>query len=112
MNLEWRRIPLLASPQGGVAEQIKKHREAPANCEAGVVFRWITKGKPPRLRPCRWLRKIFLMTQPPFLAAMQGGEYASISIHSQILSRGFQCSQPTSPVRATERVFVQSPSNH
>src|SRR5437660_12525505 len=84
MHLKRMRIPLLASTQGGVAEQIKKHREASANCEAGVVFRWITKGKPPRLRPCRWLRKIFLMTPPPLLAAMQGGEYASISIRSHL----------------------------
>src|SRR4029450_3021774 len=34
-----------------------------------------TKGKPPRLRPIRWLREIFLMTQPPLLAVMQGGDY-------------------------------------
>ena len=32
------------------------------------------KGKPPRLRRLRWLREIFLMTQPPLLAVMQGGE--------------------------------------
>jgi hypothetical protein len=35
-----------------------------------------TKGKPPRLRRLRWLRDIFLVTQPPLLAVMQGGEYA------------------------------------
>ncbi|PYS51978.1 MAG: hypothetical protein DMG13_17755 [Acidobacteria bacterium] len=33
-----------------------------------------TKGKPPRLRQLRWLREIYLMTQPPLLAVMQGGE--------------------------------------
>ena len=32
------------------------------------------KGKPPRLRRLRWLRNIFLMTQPPLLASPQGGE--------------------------------------
>src|SRR5947208_2028520 len=42
-----------------------------------------TKGKPPRLRPRRWLREIFLMTQPPLLAVMQGGDYASVPIRSQ-----------------------------
>jgi hypothetical protein len=34
-----------------------------------------TKGKPPRLRPIQSLREIFLMTQPPLLAVMQGGDY-------------------------------------
>src|SRR5438105_2609593 len=68
--------PLLASLQGGVAEQSIKCREASADSKAGVVFRMRTKGKPPRLRQVRWLRDIFLMTQPPLLAVMQGGEYA------------------------------------
>ena len=68
------RIPLLASPQGGVAERLRRFREASADREAGVVFRLKTKGKPPRLRQLRWLREIFLMTQPPLLAVMQGGE--------------------------------------
>ena len=72
-------IPLLASQQGGVAERSIKRREASADREAGVVFRLRTKtaaavGKPPRLRRLRWLRKILLMTQPPLLAVMQGGE--------------------------------------
>src|SRR3989442_11331290 len=70
-----RAIPLLASPQGGVAEQSRNYCEASADCEAGVVFRLRTKGKPPRLRQLRWLRDIFLMTQPPLLAVMQGGEW-------------------------------------
>src|SRR5262249_25589695 len=37
------RIPLLASPQGGVAEQSIKCREAAADREAGVVFRLRTR---------------------------------------------------------------------
>src|SRR3989441_6731384 len=41
------RIPLLASPQGGVAERLRRFREASADREAGVVFRLKTKGKPP-----------------------------------------------------------------
>ena len=52
-------IPLLASLQGGVAERLKRCREASAEREAGVVFRLKTKGKPPRLRPLRRLRNIF-----------------------------------------------------
>src|SRR5205807_8676298 len=38
-------IPLLASPQGGVAERVTKYREASADHEAGVVFRSKTKRK-------------------------------------------------------------------
>src|SRR5438093_10668042 len=38
-------IPLLASPQGGVAERVTKYRDASADREAGVVFRSKTKGK-------------------------------------------------------------------
>src|SRR5206468_7267401 len=44
-----------------------------------------TEGKPPRLRQLRWLREIFLMTQTPLLAVMQGGESRSIPIFSQLL---------------------------
>src|SRR6266567_1943780 len=67
-----RDIPLLASPQGGVAERSGKYCEASVVREDGVVFRSRTEGKPPRLRLLRWLREIFLMTQPPLLAVMQG----------------------------------------
>src|SRR5436853_5876494 len=38
-------IPLLASPQGGMAERVTKYREASADREAGVVFRSKTKRK-------------------------------------------------------------------
>src|SRR5881392_865119 len=39
------RIPLLASPQGGVAERLIKCREASADREAGVVLRLRTQRK-------------------------------------------------------------------
>src|SRR3989442_1280587 len=70
------RIPLLASPQGGVAERLRRFREASADREAGVVFRLRAKRKTTPAASDRWLREIFLMTQPPLLAVMQGGEYA------------------------------------
>src|SRR5438309_2041654 len=72
--------PLLASPQGGVAERSMECREASIDSEAGVVFRSERKGKPPRLRQLRWLREILLMTQPPLLAVVQGGECAGSEI--------------------------------
>ena len=67
-------IPLLASGQGGVAERSIKCREASADREAGVVFRWIRKGKPPRLRRLRWLRDIYFddAASPPCGDARRG----------------------------------------
>src|SRR5262245_9753659 len=41
-----------------------EYRDASADREAGWFSDKKTKGKPPRLRPIRWLREIFLMTQP------------------------------------------------
>jgi len=42
-ELEWSVIPLLAPQQGGVAERLRKFREASFDREAGVVFRLRTK---------------------------------------------------------------------
>jgi hypothetical protein len=69
--------PLLASPQGGVAERITKHREASNQREAGVVFRFFYQRKITPVAPYRLLRNIFLMSQPPLLAVMQGGDYSA-----------------------------------
>src|SRR5205085_4299751 len=66
--------PCITARRGGRA--INKMSRSLLDREAGVVFRFRTKGKPPRLRLLRWLREILLMTQPPLLAVMQGGEYA------------------------------------
>jgi hypothetical protein len=40
-------IPLLASPQGGVASRPRKYREASADREDGVVFRPLRKENHP-----------------------------------------------------------------
>jgi len=77
-------IPLLASLQGGVDARSREYREASTDRADGVVFRLRTKGKPPRLRQLRWLREIFFMTQPPLLAVMQGWEFRSPEVHSQL----------------------------
>src|SRR5215510_6381156 len=47
---KWR-IPLLASPRGGVAERSRKYCAASAFREDGVVFRSMGQGTPPRRRP-------------------------------------------------------------
>ncbi|HYR42334.1 MAG TPA: hypothetical protein VER98_04895, partial [Terriglobia bacterium] len=55
---------------------------------AGVVFLFVSIGKPPRPRDQRMLRDIFLIARPPLLAVMQGGEYATpkrSDIFSQLL---------------------------
>src|SRR5262249_37403838 len=76
-KVQKRRISLLASLQGGVAERSIKCREASTDREAGVVFRLRKEEKPTpgcvsfsfRLRAIAlalrvWLRDIFSMTQP------------------------------------------------
>src|SRR5436190_10788692 len=75
-ELKWCVIPLLASPQGGVAASSRKCCEATEADAAGVVFLLFSIGKPPRPRAQRRLRDIFLIARPPLLAVMQGGEYA------------------------------------
>ena len=69
-------IPLVASPhrreEGWPSDQQISRSIRFSRGRGGVPMR--TKGKPPRLRQFRWLREILLMTQPPLLAVMQGGE--------------------------------------
>ena len=87
--------PLLALPQGGVAERssnvakppliaAKRKRVSALPQEMPGWFSDESKGKPPRLRLLRWLREILFMTQPPLLAVMQGGEQRLIGIFSQV----------------------------
>jgi hypothetical protein len=71
-------IPLLASPQGGVAARLRKYCEASTDSADGVVFRLRTKKENHPGCVCfGGFAKFFLMTQPPLLAVMQGGEYRS-----------------------------------
>src|SRR5438034_1564554 len=69
------RIPLLASPQGGMAASSRKCRVATEADADGVVFHSCWIGKPPRPRGQRRLRYICLIARPPLLAVMQGGEW-------------------------------------
>src|SRR5689334_18388890 len=69
-----------------------------------------TKGKPPRLRPIQSLREIFLMTQPPLLAVMQGGDCrahcrARFQFIHTFIDRPYRVRHPTSPfsLQATNR---------
>jgi hypothetical protein len=56
-----------------VAERSRKYREASADREAGVVSRREQKENHPGCVGFGCFAK-FLMTQPPLLAVMQGGE--------------------------------------
>ena len=81
-----RPFPSLQNRKEGVAERSKKCRAASsdrreaqarqraASREAGVVFRRIRKENHPGCVGFGGFAK-FLMTQPPLLAVMQGGEY-------------------------------------
>ena len=70
-------IPLLASPQGGVAASSIKCRAATEADAAGVVFRFVFNRKTTPASRQRRLRDILLIARPPLLAVMQGGEYAA-----------------------------------
>jgi len=70
-------IPLLASPQAGVAASSIKCRAATEADAAGVVFLLFSIGKPPRPRVIGGFATLLLIARPPLLAVMQGGEYAA-----------------------------------
>ncbi len=68
-----KRIPLLG--KGGV-DAPSRNIPVPLKGADGVVrsnSKTILLNEPPRLRPLRWLRDIFLKAQPPLLC--QGGEF-------------------------------------
>src|SRR5437773_12564764 len=81
-ELESSAFPSLHDGKEGWPSDQQKCREASADREAGVVFRSRRERKTTRLRQLRWLRKIFLMTQPPLLLlrlraaalALRGGD--------------------------------------
>ena len=68
---------LLAPRQGRVAERSIKYREASAGREDGVVFRLRTRRKTTPSASAEVATQHLLMTQPPLLAVMQGGEYCA-----------------------------------
>src|SRR2546421_5863449 len=90
-------IPLLASPQGGVAERVTKYREASADREAGVVFRSKTKRK-----------------TTPAAAASVASQYliddaASPPCGDARRGMALDCNSFTASMTAATVFFVQSP---
>src|SRR5262249_45022740 len=75
-----RRIPLLASPRGGVAERSLKPSRSIlfSRGRGGVPFVGARNTTP--AVSIRKLRTIFLTTQVPLLAVMRGGEPASFKV--------------------------------
>src|SRR6058998_2337308 len=67
-------IPLLASPQGGVAASSRKFRAATEADAAGVVFLLFSSENHPGLAISGGFAMIFWIARPPLLAVMQGGE--------------------------------------
>src|ERR1051326_5249009 len=87
-----RHIPLLASPQGGVAASLIKYREATEKDAAGVVFLLVLNRKTTPASRSVEASRYFLIARPSLLAVMQGGESASpklLNILSQPLSRAY-----------------------
>src|SRR5262245_57292529 len=103
-----RRIPLLASPQGGVDAPIEK---MPRSLLSGAQTGWFSFlfsiGKPPRPRDQRRLRGILLIARPPLLAVMQGGEYARFQIHSHLDRPPLQLNRDAAHVSVRNSIFVK-----
>src|SRR5438105_4061239 len=78
-----RYIPLLASPQGGVAASSKKISRSHRSRRSRGGFPSVSIGKPPRPRDQRMLRDILLIARPPLLAVKQGGEWPLPNIRIQ-----------------------------
>jgi len=66
-----------------VAERVTKYREASADREAGVVFRSKTKRKTTPAAAAS-VASQHLIDDAATLAVMQGGEWRSTVIHSQL----------------------------
>src|SRR5262245_58776280 len=75
VSFSTRRIPLLASPRGGVAERSRKYCAASFLRGQGGVPIERTRNTTPAAS-IRRLRAIFLVTPPPLLAVMRGGDFA------------------------------------
>src|SRR5205823_5506617 len=75
-NCEGRESPPCITAEG-VDATARIRREASLLERTGWFSESKQQGKPPRLRRLRRLRDILLMTQPPLLAAMQGGDSRS-----------------------------------
>jgi hypothetical protein len=81
-------IPLLASPQGGVAASSRKFREA-TEADAAVVFLFVLNRKTtPSALPVD-ASHYFLSRAATLLAVMQGGEYRSPETHSHLYKSPF-----------------------
>jgi hypothetical protein len=77
--------PLLASPQGGVAERSRNIAKHPLFAKPGW-FSNRNERKTTLASSVSVATRNYLMTQPPLLAVMQGGDYLrSIPIHSHLL---------------------------
>src|SRR5213083_1008297 len=83
-ELRWCVIPLLASPQGGVAASSRNAAKPPKLTRPGWFSFGCSIGKPPRPREQRRLREIFLIARPPLLAPDARRGIRSILIRSYL----------------------------
>src|SRR5438034_770749 len=82
--MNWNRgvnSPLLASPQGGVAERSKNIAKHPLIATPGWFSDESKRKTTPAASALEAPRK-FLMTQPPLLAVMQEGDYSRVDSYS------------------------------
>src|SRR5437773_7905444 len=77
-------IPLLASPQGGVAVSSKDTAKRPKRTQPGWFSFFFLSENHPGLAVNGCFAIFFLNARPPLLAVMQGGEYRLIPICSHL----------------------------
>src|SRR5215510_9985706 len=85
MNRRRAKVPSLHHSKEGWLRHKSNVAKPPLLAQTGWFSLRVSIGKPPRPRGQRKLRDIFLIARPPLLAVMQGGDFCTAAIHSQIL---------------------------
>src|SRR5215470_16267287 len=85
MNCRSAKLPSLHHSKEGWLRHKSNVAKLPLQAQTGWFSLRVSIGKPPRPRGQRMLRDIFLIARPPLLAVMQGGEFCTPAIHSQVL---------------------------
>src|SRR5262245_37002483 len=89
MNRRSAKVPSLHHSKEGWPSDQENIAERPMTARPGWFSDRKTKGKPPRLRQTMDASRHFIYGAAPLLAVMQGGDFCTPAIHSQLLSRVF-----------------------
>src|SRR5262249_15993357 len=99
MNCSSAKVPSLHHSKEGGLRHKSNVAKPPLLAQTGWFSLRVSIGKPPRPRGQRTLRDIFLIARLPLLAVMQGGEFCTPAIHSQLHRPPLQKILPEFPNR-------------